>query len=428
MPDNGEDQPTLSRAIKIAISEMPPPPSKPFFRDSARVISVAAFIFSVASGLFAAYQSWQNDRTASIERVSKLLDDYYNKQEAISKLNSSTQSGFISLLQSESRSIASKLVTQALKVRAELDDGTWQALAQINDAEGNFKASEQAWSASIEHTEDGVVYLFGLRGVAIAQTRNGKITEGEKTFQRIVDGAGLDSIPGGAIKNSMTLLNRAIFEAETHRLWIVSKSNRPCAFLVYHFDKALALLTAADNNGGIDRSSHGQVVALRAAFDGFRRERAACPQSDDAPPLADDFCSLSENLISSASLGFSLYLGKPDADGSSFESRVDYAGGFCNIDSTATFHCDWSDNNEKAVKERRSMFLEQLASCKNLGPSSTSVRSRDSTYSVTEVTTVIFPRKAELTVRAVARKPSASSPVTRWSAYLDIVATTEVLP
>lgn len=419
-----KEQTLAKRSFSVAISEMPTAPSKPILRDSARLLSLAAFLFSIITGVFAIYQSWRNDQLATVERVSKLMDDYYAKQETLAKLNTATQMGFANLLQSQLRGIAAKTVPQALRVRGELDDGTWQALAQINDAERNFRAAEQAWLTSIEQTRDMAIYLFGLRGLALNQIQQGKRRDGDIGFQKAIDEVRSDATSRMTIVNNFPGINRDMFESETHGIWIASVPVRDCAFLVPHFDRALALLTAVDNASNVNAAVHGQIIMQRASLDFYRKERAACPQRSDSLPIADEFCALSENLIFSASTGFSAYRGKAESDGSSFESRIDYADGYCNIDVAAKFHCDWPENNEVAVNRRKEVFLKMLSSCLNLGArASPYVQSRDGRYSASETTSIMFPKKAEIAVRRLFRKPSSSSQEGRWSIGVDIIAT-----
>lgn len=164
------------------------------------------------------------------------------------------------------------------------------------------------------------------------------------------------------------------------------------------------------------------IVSERAQLDVMRKERSACPAINNTITPTDDFCALSENLIASASVGFTFYRGKPDDDGLIFESRVDYAGGFCSIGNNAVFHCDLPETDEASVKQRKSALAASIMACSNLGVKSQLNSERVYRYGSSETSSILFPRKAQVDLRSDYRKPTASSPNGRSSLGLDISA------
>lgn len=420
-----DTQNVVRKPVQVVVTSMPERPEKSIFKDSARLLALAAFLFSASTGSYAAYQTWLNGRIASVDRVSKLMDDYYAKQVTLAGLKPSTQIGLINLLQSQSRGIAAKTVPLAITVQEQLDDGTWQALAQINDAERNLKAAEQAWSASIHNTRDIRTYLFGTRGLALNQIRQGKQKEGFANLDKVIQDVRADVIKENGIDNYMTPAHRDLYEGETQGIWLSALPARECGVLVSRFDRAMALLVSADNTAVENLEVHSLVVSVRISLDRFRKERAACPRANGVPPLADDFCALSENLIASAAIGFSPYKGESDVDGFSFESRANLGGGFCSIDSGGMFHCYWPDEGEQAVKKRNTSLLAALAACPNLGFHTATTQHRDGHSEVSDTSVFVFPRKAQFSVRQSFRKPTATRSEGHWTVVMDIGATSQ---
>ena len=175
--DNGSATP-----VSVIVTSLPEQPAKPLFKDTARLTSVAAFIFSVVTGLYATYFSWINYRQSTLETASKLIDQYYQGQEKLATLNPLTQAAYINLLRSELKAVASRAAQSAAQVQGEVDAGTWLGLAQINQYESNWKASTTAWNAAIQTTDEDYVYAFALRGLATVQVLQGKLDDANNSM------------------------------------------------------------------------------------------------------------------------------------------------------------------------------------------------------------------------------------------------------
>ena len=165
-------EPQQTPTISVIITKMTHSPSTSLFRDPTRLLSLSAFIFSVITGLYAMYQTYQNQKEATMESVNKLLDQYYAVADKITKIE--VDDGRGNLLKSQSRAIAIRAVRQASHVKAMIDDGTWTALAHINDAQNNLAEAEQAWLAGIRNTTQSYFYLYALRGLAVTQFNAGR--------------------------------------------------------------------------------------------------------------------------------------------------------------------------------------------------------------------------------------------------------------
>ena len=130
--------------VSVVITGMPEQPSKPLFKDSARLLSISAFLFSLITGIFAMYQTHQNWQDTTTDSVNKLIDQYYIGQEKLSKLDPINDVAQANFLKALLRGVGTRAVSQAIQVQAKIDDGTWLALAQINDNENNLTTAEQA--------------------------------------------------------------------------------------------------------------------------------------------------------------------------------------------------------------------------------------------------------------------------------------------
>src|SRR5258708_5565067 len=92
--------------IPVYITSLPEKLPKPLFRDSNRLLSLAAFIFSVVTGTFALVHTWTDTREARVDGVGKLIDQYYSGAEKLAALNLQTQADYRNLLSAKQRSIA----------------------------------------------------------------------------------------------------------------------------------------------------------------------------------------------------------------------------------------------------------------------------------------------------------------------------------
>lgn len=166
MSEETVTHPSQSPVVAVVVTKLPEVPSKPLLKDSTRLLALAAFLFSVTTGLYATYQTWISNREARVDAINKLIDQYYAGQETLATLNPQTQNPYINLLQSQLRSMAARTIPHALQVQGDINDGTWLALAQINDNEGHFATAEIAWLAAKNKAQDVPAYTFAMRGLA----------------------------------------------------------------------------------------------------------------------------------------------------------------------------------------------------------------------------------------------------------------------
>jgi hypothetical protein len=217
------------------------PAPEPLLKDTNRLLSLAAFVFSVATGLFAVYQTMYTRMEATVDTVNKLIDQYYDEQEKLTKMNEEDQIALMNLLRSRAQSTALRMFSLATSVKASIDDRTWQAVAQINDGEGNIKAAERAWLIAIENTKDISVYLYANRNLASNQLRQGRGREEDanRSYQSALDAALSKQVEGTTIVNEMPQYAKSSEAALTHAYWLDQFNRKDCSFVVSHFDSAL---------------------------------------------------------------------------------------------------------------------------------------------------------------------------------------------
>lgn len=178
----GEKSPA---SIEVIVKQMPEPPGKPLFKDSTRLLSVAAFIFSVSTGLYAAVSSRNQHIDAEVDGVGKLISEYYSKAE---KLRSVSRFGeeatYFNLLRSQQRSDAARAVRKALAVRRSIDNGIWMSLAQMNMFEGNFPVAEDAWISALDNATDLGEQIFILRNLAKNEAFLRRTSDADKALDR----------------------------------------------------------------------------------------------------------------------------------------------------------------------------------------------------------------------------------------------------
>ena len=229
--------------IVVSLAEAP---AKPLFKDSARLMAVSAFIFSLVTGLYATYQTYQNDRDANVERVTKLIDDYFDKQETLSHLDRNTQLAYITLIQSQIRAIAERAVYYANKVQDDLSDGSWQSLAQVSNAEGNFSGAIEAWRQSTLRTRDARLYLFGLQSLGLTQLHANDPVGARATFTRLLADLYVTRPEGSYIENNGSKFSRDLFASETYILWLQALNSKDCSVTKDLYKSAVAALASAE--------------------------------------------------------------------------------------------------------------------------------------------------------------------------------------
>jgi len=164
VPETAENP---AASIEVIVKQMPEAPSKPLFKDSTRLLSVAAFIFSVSTGMYAAISSRNQHIDSEVEGVGKLISEYYSKAEKIRTVRRyGEEAYYFNMLRSQQRSDAARAVRKALAVRRHIDNGIWMSLAQMNMFEGNWAAAEDAWISALANEPDIGERIFILRNVA----------------------------------------------------------------------------------------------------------------------------------------------------------------------------------------------------------------------------------------------------------------------
>jgi hypothetical protein len=418
MSDEGMDPHLPHTQVSVVVTKMPEAPTKPLLHDSTRLLSLAAFVFSVATGVFATYQTWKSSRESTIENVSKLIDQYYTGQEKLATLDVSTQLAYVNLLRSKLRGTASRTVVEATSVRDSIDDGTWLALAQINDNENNLDAAEMSWSTAANNTQDIAVYLFAMRGLASTQLRRGKKAEAQVTIKLALDAAS-DNAVKGSNKNPMPDHYRRVEAAAVHAYWLTQIQTNECSTFVPHYDAALASIAEASNiRQPYDFAFQNQLLFVRSTLSYLRTARAACPPSNVAAE-SEEACNLVANILDNAQTGFAAYKGP--ADGSGFRSRLGFPDAeVCKIDSRFTFYCIFPERNQAGTEARHDKVVKFLSACKNLGVSIVGDEARETTRRSIRRTNIKSLDRPDSHVDVSFWNPGEGSPTGRWETTFEV--------
>jgi tetratricopeptide (TPR) repeat protein len=267
-------QPNVS-VVPVHVTKMPPP--QPLFRDTSRLVAVAAFILSLMSVLFTWHQTLNTKREATIDTINKLIDHYYEYQEKLTKMDATTQVTLMNLLRSRAQSMASSMTRLANRVQGDIDAQTWLAVAQINDSENNFSAAEAAWSTAIRETDDIYVYLYATRNLASNLLRQGRADDASRKYQLAIDATFSNIVKGTAVVNSTPSHARYSQAALTHAYWLHEFRREDCPIVVPHFDSAVDFIANASRSGRMaDLRSQEAIVAAKELLSPFREARKAC--------------------------------------------------------------------------------------------------------------------------------------------------------
>jgi hypothetical protein len=331
--------------ITVVVSQMPEKAATPLFKDSTRLLSLAAFIFSVATGLFTTYQTLQASKKQTIEDVMKLIDQYYEGAEKLSHVNPS-QTDAMNLLQAELRGKALRAITEASSVKKELDDGTWLALAQINLFSYNFDASKIAWNAVLDNSSDLGQYMFASRGLASVQLQQDDNNGAEKILNNAIETVMAERFKG--VPNSFPVYIRNIEAAVTHAFWLSKAQTKQCEFISFHFDKSLDLMTKTYSTANpVDPGYQNHLLWIRPVLSNFRKQRESCPPDVKAELIDADQCDAIADIADNARTGFAIFRGA--ATNSGKDNSDVWARAFlpesdgCFVDSNYKFYCKWPE-------------------------------------------------------------------------------------
>jgi hypothetical protein len=243
-------------------------------KDSNRLLALAAFVFSVTTGVYATYQTWKSSTQTTVDTVSKLADQYYDGQGKLSQLNS-TQAGYSNFLRTTLRSTALRASALATAANSYIDEGTWLALAQMNDNENNLRASQAAWNEAANKTQDITTYLFATRGLGANLLRQGDGNGAVKAFNRATDTAMSDKFKGA--ENSLPPAYRNVEAASTQAFWLSLIQTTDCAFISDHFDKALKYIADSHRTANsADPTYENELLTTRQFISYFRKARESC--------------------------------------------------------------------------------------------------------------------------------------------------------
>ena len=417
MPNAVSTGATTPQPISVAVTSMPDS-SKSLFKDPTRLMSLAAFLFSVITGVFATYQTWRSSRESTIDSVGKLIEQYYAGQEKLAKLDTTTQIGYANLLRSQLRGAASRTVPQALRVQDDIDDGTWLALAQINDAENNFDIAEMAWRAAAKNTRQPYVYTFAMRGLFANLLRQNKLEQAQAAIKTALDAAVADKIAGTSIVNNLPSHVRLIEKAASHVFLVSLMPDADCSIVASNYDAAISSLSDASGvRVPFDLSFQIQVLYVRSLLNVLKAARAKCPPASSAL-LQQDFCSLLTNLMDNSLNGFTVHKGAPEDKG--FRPRIPLPDTeYCSIDQNGVFNCKYPEADEASSKERFETLGGILATCSSLQISPPAPR-RESPTRWVETTTARLPNGTSVNVERSFWKPTEKGPQGSWNLSLEI--------
>jgi hypothetical protein len=406
--------------LNVVVTKMPEQPAKRLLQDPNRLLSLAAFVFSVSTGIFATYQTWKNSTEAVVENVSKLTDQYYEGQAKLAQLNAS-QTGYINLLRTTLRSTALRAIARASLVKKQIDEGTWLALAQINDNENNIDASQIAWAAAAENTKELAIYIFGMRGLAANRIKQGDSAGAEKAFTAAITASLADKFKDAP--NKFPVYYRNLEAGATQAYWLSSNQTADCAFISEHFDIALTYLAEANRTQvPTDYNYLTELVGTRAALNYMRKARENCPPIN-AELFAQDECNAIADVADNARYGFPIYRGvavtpsEADSDSWSLYYLVDVER--CVITKSSNFHCSWPEQDETGTAERMKTTVDRLMACKNFANMKKSVSTRENSSRISQVMTLSSDNKASIRVLRSYWKPSPTREE-EWAVTLQI--------
>ena len=273
----GSSPDTPPQRVEVVVKEMPERPPKPLLKDFARLLSVAAFIFSLVTGVYATYSAWRAKTDAAVEDVGKLIALYYQSAEKIKTINAYSETAYFNLIRTQQRSQAAQAVTKALTVSNYVDVGIWMSLAQINNAELNCAASDKAWRAALSNTSDIMEYSFSLRGAAYNDWCLHKLDDAAALLE-----TALKAVTADVVKEPRNIINymvpqqRALEVSFIHLTWL-SLFPTDCKVLVPHFDGAKAAFSEAFRDAPTtDPGVQEQMNGAAANIARFEQARAKC--------------------------------------------------------------------------------------------------------------------------------------------------------
>lgn len=420
MSEIDDATPIQPAGLNVIVSKMPDKPAKPLLRDPNRLLSLAAFVFSVSTGVFATYNTWRSSREATVDNVSKLTSQYYDGQSKLAQLNQSQQ-GYINLLRTTLRSTALRAIAQASLVKTDIDEGTWLALAQINDNENNLAASQIAWTAATEVTHDISIYLFGMRGLASNRLRQGDLAGANAAFDGVIKAALADTFKSAP--NSYTREYRYVEAAATEGFWLTTMKAPDCAFISSHFDNVLRNIAELHTTANpADPGYLSELVGTRVNLNYFRRARLACGTVNEEILSADDCFAIGE-VASNAPYGFFNYRGNPlkpgDADSDLYSLYYAPDAESCLITSSSNFYCSWPESDEAGTSARANGLVDKLTACKNLSGVKKTTFGRETASRSWQTTSFALGTGATIRVVRTQWKAKDGS-TTDWSVALEI--------
>jgi hypothetical protein len=403
--------------IPVIVTSLPEKSPKPLFRDSSRLLSVAAFIFSLVTGTFALVHTWTDSRESYVDGVGKLIDQYYAGAEKMATLNLQTQSDYRNLLAVKQRSIALRAVELATRVEKLLDDGIWTALAQINDSEHNYSAAEIAWSSAVDRTKDIALYLFAIRGLATNLSYQGKTDSVNKTLEASLKEIGLEG-KDYRFSARLTPAQQDIESAGVHATQLFLNKNNDCAYVVSHFDEAINLQVSAYQKSQTEYLQYENfVIAIRQYLSTYKKRREECLPSFERVRLLDDCLALAE-ILDAAPSGFAVLRGGASQNSNEVFSRVAMPGAeACFVTSVYQFYCRWPEHQEVDTKQRVEQISRRIGSCDSLGKA-TVLKSQDNRSQInSEFTTITVGNRQPLKIHRASSKDNFN---TYWQVQVEI--------
>lgn len=268
-PDARSGGSALRRSLPVAVTAMAEAPAKPLRKDSTRILSMAAFLFSVITGVFAMYIAYETQLDKNINSVGKLIDQYFKIHE---KLDANSYS--YNLMRTQLRSIASRAFNKALSVQDYMDDGIWMSIGQINEDEMLYTNAEDAWLQALKTTPDLHTYLFILRSLAENENKLHKINSSTRRLEDALTAASGAGTEGRKINNDLSPTLKAAEIANIHLAWVLLSPN-DCKILTSHYDAAADAIAEAEK-AGEDPTAAATVEGDKAEIERYREARSKC--------------------------------------------------------------------------------------------------------------------------------------------------------
>jgi hypothetical protein len=429
--------------LEVVVRSLPKEPHTPLSRDIPRLLSLAALIFSLSTGLYTLYLGYLDRRNTAIDDVMALIDRYYATVEKLSSINAFNTAS-TNLLQSQAHSLALRAFNRATAAGGVLDSGTWQSIAQINDAQENLAASESAWIEAVEVSDDPAAHAFSMQGLNNVYYRAQRKEDANKLNDIMFDLAVSDGSVTAVKMNGVKKLDgkplsfhRSKFPTPTYQfqkyltqynvryVWLLNNQDSDCKIFDAHFREARSLIfKTLDGIQKYDFTSRVYMTNAEQGFLYFYNKESECQPSEKLQQAY--FCAVSSLFSDSALVGFGGLRSVPFDIGKKESRRVDSVVKYvdadsCRIRDTNKITCGWPASSEATAIQKTLKITGSLVKCEELGtPNSTRETYDDAVQSEENYVFTFSKRPQEFVVSKIFTKPNDKYPAGDWYVSLEL--------